>query len=733
MRIPLDYYRILGVSPNTIDEQLHQAYQDKITQHPHRQYSEDVIQKRISLLNEAFQVLSNPVTRTDYESSFLKLVFSSPNKDSIHNNKESGIADQKQEFIYQSSNIEIHEDYLSGALLILYELSEYELVIQYGEDYLQSSFNFYHKHINDKNLTKFQMDIILSISLAYLEITRQLWHDKTYEKAAAAGLKGLTFLETNQLFLSIQEEIYSELDKLRPYRILELLAYPIHSQTLRQKGINLLKAMLKDRYEINEQTKNYSDLEANDFLSFLQQIRIHLTVDEQKQIFVDTYKNSSSPIASYLKVYILIALGFFRKEPYLILEAQTILERLESYQKVSTEQTIIALLLGQTQLAEKILLKKVDNQTILNFIRINSQGSPDLLPGLCLYSEIWLKTEVYNYFRDLKESSISLQEYFTNKKVRNYLDNFCLNNSKQSNRKRNFSTPLIIDSFKDSRQYYNYKKNLQKFQPISSVSITNSLSTKKSSFSPYLEAKKNYKTQDNFSISNVKNLITSLTRKTIKGQLNRSYLSPTQLLTILFKINYVKSSYFILKSKRNFLTIIGSAGMTGICLLLAYQLNSPLFALERNQYKVSIIQPLINIPLANTQIVNRTGVLTSEGFHQLIKTWLLSKSKAFGKNHDINSLNEILAEPLLSKWRNHAQKLKQNQGYWVYQHKIKVNSLISNQNKSDQFTGEADIKETAQYHHQGNIDYSYDDLLRVRYTLLRKNNRWLIQVIDIIN
>ena len=299
VHIPLDYYRILGVSPDTIDEQLHQAYQDRTTQLPHCEYSEDVIQKRISLLNEAYQVLSDPITRTDYESNFLKLVFSSTNKSFVPDHKQSDIVTQEQNSI-KSSSIDIHEDYFSGALLILYELSEYELVIQYGENHLQS----FPKNVEDSGLKSIKMDVILSISLAYLEITRQLWHDKTYEKAAAAGLKGLAFLEKNRFFLSIQEEICSELNKLRPYRILELLAYPIHYQTLRQKGINLLKSMLEDRHKINEQTKSLSNLKTNDFLSFLQQIRIHLTIDEQKQIFVDTYKNSSSLVASYLKVYI---------------------------------------------------------------------------------------------------------------------------------------------------------------------------------------------------------------------------------------------------------------------------------------------------------------------------------------------------------------------------------------------------------------------------------------------
>ena len=726
MRIPLDYYRILGVSPNTVDEQLHRAYQDKIIQLPHHEYSEDVIQKRINLLNEAFHVLSNPVTKTDYESSFLKEVFSSANKDSMFDNKKSDIVNQEQQSIYESSSIKIHENHLSGALLILYELSEYELVIQYGENYLKLLFDSYPKLISDKSLTTSQMDIVLSISSAYLEIARQLWHDKTYEKAAAAGLKGLTFLETNQLFLSIQKEIYSELDKLRPYRILELLAHPIDCQSLRQKGIDLLGTMLENKYEVNEQTKSYFNLKTNDFLSFLQQIRIHLTINEQKQIFVDTYKYSSSLVTSYLKVNILIALGFFEKEPYLILEAQTILENLESHKKVSIEQTIVALLLGQTQLAEKILLNKVDNQQILNFIRLNSQGSPDLLPGLCLYTEIWLKTEVSNYFRDLKESSFSLKEYYLNKKVRAYLDNFCVDVHEKSNRRRNYSTFPIIDTFTESRQYYNYRQNLQKFQPVSLDSISHSLSTKNPSLFPYLETEKT-------SITNIKNLVQSFTKKNIKVQFNKSSLYTTQLLKILLRANYIKSCYNFLRSKRNTLTILGSASVTGICLLLAYQINSPLFTLEKNQYRVSLIKPLINIPLANTQMVSTTGILTSEGFHQSIKTWLLSKSKAFGKDHDISSLNNILADPLLSKWRSHAQKLKQNQDYWVYQHEIKVNHLKPNQNKLYQVIGEADIKETAQYYHQGNINYAYDDILKVRYTLLRKNDRWLIQTIDIIN
>ncbi|HEY9708523.1 MAG TPA: J domain-containing protein, partial [Oculatellaceae cyanobacterium] len=71
MRIPLDYYRILGLPIQATAEQLGQAYRDRALQLPRREYSEAAIASRRQLLDEAYAVLSDPEQRSVYDASFL--------------------------------------------------------------------------------------------------------------------------------------------------------------------------------------------------------------------------------------------------------------------------------------------------------------------------------------------------------------------------------------------------------------------------------------------------------------------------------------------------------------------------------------------------------------------------------------------------------------------------------------------------------------------------------------
>ena len=166
--------------------------------------------------------------------------------------------------------------------------------------------------------------------------------------------------------LSVEAEIRSELDKLRPYRILELLAQPKQNQRDRETGMQLLKSMLDERQGIDGRGDDRSGLGIDDFLRFIQQIRTYLTAQEQEDLFMAEAQRPSS-VAAYLGVYALIARGFVQKNPALILEAQTILDGLEQRQDVSLEQAICALLLAQTQGAAKALDKCQDQQAPLLF------------------------------------------------------------------------------------------------------------------------------------------------------------------------------------------------------------------------------------------------------------------------------------------------------------------------------------------------------------------------------
>ncbi|NJK28488.1 MAG: J domain-containing protein [Coleofasciculaceae cyanobacterium SM2_3_26] len=71
MLVPLDYYRILGVTIQATAEQLGQAYRDRSLQMPRREYSAAAIDARKQLLDEAYSVLSDSKQRKAYDAQFL--------------------------------------------------------------------------------------------------------------------------------------------------------------------------------------------------------------------------------------------------------------------------------------------------------------------------------------------------------------------------------------------------------------------------------------------------------------------------------------------------------------------------------------------------------------------------------------------------------------------------------------------------------------------------------------
>ncbi|ACB49642.1 unknown [Crocosphaera subtropica ATCC 51142] len=720
MRIPLDYYRILGIFPQVTDEQLRQAYRDRSIQLPRREYSNQAIQSRRQLLEQAYGVLSNPAQKAKYEAQFWQ------DQASYQEAGESPSPRSATEAVSESSplttaEIDIEPEQLTGSLLILHELGEYELVIKYGESYLQTLPTSSLSLDIDDTATKHRTDTILSIALAYLEISREQWHQQAYEPAALAGTQGLTLLEKNNLFPSIQTEIRAELHKLRPYRILELLAAPLKNTVPRQTGIKLLQSMLEERQGIDGKGDDHSGLGIDDFLRFIQQIRTYLTAEEQKDIFIEEAQRPSS-VAAYLGVYALIAQGFAQKQPSLILEAKTVLEGLEPRQDVSIEQSIVALLLGQTQAAAQAL-ERCQDQQALKFIRENSQGAPDLLPGLCRYGEHWLQTEVFAHFRDLKEKTASLKEYFADQDVQTYLNQLLTPSPPKPQGVMNpEKNPPSRSRLHNNRRYPRYQPLEQGNAALDPVSLpVRSLSPidirdvrrrKRKQYAPkpdpqpiretVLEQSPNRKPASTQTVPLAKTLPTRPPRR-----------SPKVGLTAV--------------------AIVGGVGLIGLGITWMSKANSPLSALEKGQYSVSLHQPLIDIPSADAQMVTATGMLTLEGAQQVVETWLSSKSQAFGQSHDIESLKTILANPLLSRWQRQAQQLQQNQNYWTYKHQVQVNSFKPSTNNPNQAVVDANVQESAQYYQGGRVSRSYNDNLRVRYDLIRQGDRWLIQGINVIN
>ena len=406
MQIPLDYYRILGLPTQATPDRLQHAHRDRLQQPLRREYSETATKARAALIDEAFTTLADANLRERYDTKFLESTLPGASKIGESDSTEPN-----------PPTLEVEDANFVGALLILLELGEYEAVLKLGRPRLSQP-----QSIRDSvSQTVQRADIVLAVATAYLEIGREQWQKKLYEKAAASLEAGQAMLLREGLLPQLRGEMQADLRKLRPYRVLELLLLPLDRDVPRQRGFQLLRDMLQERGGIDGSGDDRSGLSVEGFLRFIQQLRQHVTVAEQQLLF-EMEARRPSAVATYLAAYAAIARGFVQQQPASIYRAKSMLVQLGRRQDVHLEQAICALLLGQSDRATRSLDLSQDTDA-LTFIRDNSQGSPDLLPGLCLYSERWLQGDIFPHFRDLKDRTASLKDYFADLQVQTYLEN----------------------------------------------------------------------------------------------------------------------------------------------------------------------------------------------------------------------------------------------------------------------------------------------------------------------
>ncbi|YAI81564.1 MAG: IMS domain-containing protein [cyanobacterium endosymbiont of Rhopalodia sterrenbergii] len=762
MRIPLDYYRILGVLPQVTDKQLSQAYHDRCLQSPRREYSKMAVSSRKQLLTQAYEILSNSKQRAAHESLCLESTLS----DQLKPNSEISLTRPGKEILPDPSpldtqTLEIAPKQWIGALMILQELGEYELVIKFGEISLDTLLSPQSELYS--SICEIQTDVILTIALAALELSREQWQQEEYEKAGVSGGKGLSILQENCLFPSLQLEITKELYKLRPYRILELLAQPEKNRADRDRGKTLLQEMLQERQGIDGQGDDHSGLGIDDFLRFIQQLRTYLTASEQEDIFFRE-TNYRSAVAAYLRVYSLMARGFAWKQPAFIVEAKVILDGLEKLQDVSLEKGICALLLGETQ--EAILeLEQCEDEEVLTFVRQQSQGAPDLLPGLCLYGQYWLHTEVFSHFRDFKKRTDSLEEYFADQAVQTYLEQLPFDSQKTSleeekenevmfSRKISRNDHVVQERRAFTKGRHLRKTRFQHQEPQLLVSGGGGIPTLATAATiPMTPYRRSFRENSSRGARERSVVTTAYQDSLRRAQTDLSLSLPTTVdepEQVSQRGSYERTNpyspgktifklrpWFVLVAS---LTVLGAVGSS---VKWIQYIVSPLVALEEEQLALELRQPPITIPAPETRIKNQiknqteklTENLTIEDAKQVIEMWLLSKADAFGLNHKIESLSSILATPLLRIWKNRAQSLKKSQDYWQYKHNFTIKSLKITDNNPNKAVVEADVREIADFYRDGqrNASKSYDDRLKVRYGLLREQDRWLIHSLELID
>ena len=733
MRIPLDYYRILGVTSQATGEEVSQAYQDRRLQLPRREYGNCAITARQQLLEQAYQVLSGADKRSRYDqqlSGEAALPVTLPPLET------GGIAKSASDG--EIAGLEISESQLPGVLLIFQELGDYQTVIRLGEQYLP--------RFSSATARPARTDITLSLALAYRSTSLEHWQQGDCEKAAVAASQGRSVLQREQLFPEIEAELAAELDKLRPYRILERVALSSDHSVEREQGLELLREMLDQRQGIDGRADDGSGLGIDDFLRFVQQLRLYLTAEEQQQLF-ESEAVRPSKAAIYLAAYVLLARGFAEKQPRLLLRAQEWLERLEERQDVYLERAACALLLGQTAAANSIL-EQVPTEEALLLIRQHSQDSPDLIPGLCWYAERWLQTEVLTHFRDLASQQVSLEEYFADESVQAYLENLL------GNKQAAESAMDINTNWEESAMIA--KKRLEDM----SLRGTNrrekrqksALSRPKYAKVPVLAGAAAVGAQTvpsptEAEFSKLQDYAEELPAAETAGENALPELSPTKpprrprpkARKHPHRLRDAPPATGQRRSKRRWsvdlrrllpaITLLLGLGSLAVWLLKSQFNSSPPPVLEGEQLQVSLDHPPIEIP-SPTERLSPPSSLSAAEAKTVLETWLDKKSQAFGKQHQVAALNEILAEPQLSIWRKRAETLKNNQSYRQYQHQIEVESAKSV--APGQAVVEAKVKETTDFYQGDKLNRKSNESLRVRYNLSYQGDRWLIQNINVL-
>ncbi|MBD2039617.1 IMS domain-containing protein [Microcoleus sp. FACHB-672] len=767
MRIPLDYYRILGLPIQATAEQLQQAHRDRSLQLPRREYSEVAILARKQLIDEAYAILSEPDQRQAYDASFLAKTYDLDSK-GLGEPPAAGSDSPHSHADLHTPSIEIEDKQFVGALLILQELGEYELVLKLSQPSLSSGrFGLKVGRFGEPQLVG--PDIILTVSLACLELGREQWQQGQYENAAVSLETGQELLLKDGLFPNVRGEMQADLYKLRPYRIMELLELSDEYVVERRRGLHLLRDMLQERGGIDGNGTDESGLSVDDFLRFVQQLRSYLTVAEQQSLF-EVEARRPSAVATYLAVYALIARGFAQRQPILIRQAKLMLMRLGKRQDVHLEQAICALLLGQTEEASQALELSQEYET-LDFIRKQSENAPDLLPGLCLYGERWLQEEVFPHFRDLANQQALLKDYFADERVQAYLESLPAEEEEASNEWFPVTTQLSPTPKKVEA------KPLTQWEPVAAIASRANMATLSSASTgpttvpsalsgsaepPLVEAQHTPSPALNGSGANLGEPLHSESAATLpltesnserrQGRLRPDERARVPVATVPRPAaeteerrgnrslrGWQRTSGKLLRSVK-VERLIGLALVTLIALLVLgflsartlgwiadqlSRLSGP--ALEKDQPFLELRQPPVAIPDPDTNPLATTGPLSDSLAEQVIQKWFTTKAEALGPEHKVEQLEQILTGPALAKWQRWAKEAKEMNAYNEYQQSLNVQSVQMDKNDPNLAKVDAEVSEAAKSFEGGKLTDSRDDKFGVRYNLVRRDGQWLIQ------
>ena len=393
MDLPIDHFRLLGVSPSAEPEAILRRLETRCDSPPDQGFTHEALLQRADLLRRSADMLTDPSDRAEYEAALLRLSESHPNG---------------------TVGLDLPSSSEVAGLILLWEAHGAIEAFQLARQGLQPP---QAPALGSGR----EADLTLLAALACRDAALEEQEQRRYESAAQLLIDGIQLQQRMGKLPDQQRLLEDALQALTPFRILDLLSRDLGDQDSHQRGLTLLDELVVARgglEAVDVDDDQPGSLSQDDFESFFHQIRRFLTVQEQIDLFSRWFEGGASD-AGFLTVLALTAAGFSRRKPEFLEQAR---ERMQTLANADLDPMpllgCLYLLLGNVKDADRhfAVLRDPDLQAWF----LNHPG--DRLAAQCEYCRAWLERDVLPGYRDVDASGADLDAWFADRDVQGFVD-----------------------------------------------------------------------------------------------------------------------------------------------------------------------------------------------------------------------------------------------------------------------------------------------------------------------
>ena len=262
--LPIDHFRLLGVSPAAEPEAVLRTLQLRLDRCPDQGFTHEALSQRAELLRLSADLLTDAVRRSDYERALMELGQDHPG---------------------ETAGLELAFNREVAGLILLWEANAPHEAFQLARQALQPP---QAPALGSGR----ESDLSLLAALACRDAARQDQEQRRYEAAANLLQDGEQLLQRMGKLPDQRLLLETDLSQLLPFRILDLLSRDLAEQSARRDGLAMLEEFIRVRGGLEGSGLDglaIADLPAGmdqgAFELFFQQIRRFLTVQEQVDLY----------------------------------------------------------------------------------------------------------------------------------------------------------------------------------------------------------------------------------------------------------------------------------------------------------------------------------------------------------------------------------------------------------------------------------------------------------------